>query len=820
MSEFLLRLCGLHRDDAAQVSGMEFALRNGHWLPWVIVTGLVLLGLVALSYWRDTREQLGPGKRSVLIGLRGLLLALLLLLLLRPVVAITTETSVRRGLLMLFDTSGSMKIQDPRVDPSDLKRAAMAKGILDPTMGLEQTLDPQAATSVKLMPRVDVLRGMLKNPKLNLLQGLEKDLDLSAYHFGETLEELGSIASEKTNSPVAPADPAPAWLSNLEPKSPVTALGDATRDLIARKRGQSLAGIFLATDGASNSGSPAMEAAQRAKQERVPLFIYGVGITSPRDIIVGSLLAQEVAFVKDELPVTVRVRGQGLRGESAKLQLTLTPTGGGQEEVVAEKIVQFGDDEDQVIAMPFTPKAQGDYVLDAKIEVRADEASRDNNQLRQRLRVIESKVRVLYVETTPRWEFRYLQSVISRDRRLEAKFVLLEADPGIAEGEGTPYLDKVPATKQDIFKFDLIILGDVSPKDFSSEQITGFEEFVQKFGGAMLFIAGPRSAPAAFAGSPLERMLPVELDSTVAAETGPVSGITVELTPQGRANPMLRLSADEDDSSRIWRNFGKIYWAARVARAKPGAQALLVDADPTKANRHGKLVLAAAQQFGLGQVLYMGTDNTWRWRRNTGDRYYPLLWGQIAQKLGLHHLLGGSKRTQLSVDKQSYTTGERVAVFARLYGQDYAPIRTVTVEAGFIVKVGGTPGPRQDVLLRAVPDQPGMYRGDFIAVAPGTHQFSVKSDAATTLEFDVSEPRFESGETAMNETLLRQMAQASGGAYFREENLRQLPAAISSKAERVTSTYDAELWSSPLIFILLLIVGSVEWWLRKRWQLK
>jgi hypothetical protein len=231
-------------------------------------------------------------------------------------------------------------------------------------------------------------------------------------------------------------------------------------------------------------------------------------------------------------------------------------------------------------------------------------------------------------------------------------------------------------------------------------------------------------------------------------------------------------------------------------------------------------VLAAFQQYGLGQVLYLGTDNTWRWRRNTGDRHYPVLWGQIAQKLGLHHLLGGSKRTQLSVDKRNYTIGERVTVYARLYGTDFAPVREATVEAGYAVRVGGAPGPQQEVVLRAVPDQAGMYRGEFVAMLPGTHQFSVKSDPATTLDLDVAEPKFESGETAMNEPLLRQMAEASGGAYFREENLWQLPATISSKAERVTSTVDGELWSSPLFFIVLLLLGTLEWWLRKRWELK
>src|SRR4029077_3665257 len=113
------------------------------------------------------------------------------------------------------------------------------------------------------------------------------------------------------------------WVDRLEATAPATAVGGALRDVMNRKRGQPLAGVVLVTDGVNNSGSQPREAAALAAQEQVPLFIYGVGITSPRDIILQTLFAPDVTFVKDEVPVTVRVRGQGLNGETAELQLTL-----------------------------------------------------------------------------------------------------------------------------------------------------------------------------------------------------------------------------------------------------------------------------------------------------------------------------------------------------------------------------------------------------------------------------------------------------------------------------------------------------------------
>jgi hypothetical protein len=806
MTEFLLQLCGVKLERAAQLAGAQFALRNSASLGWIIALAVMLGTLAWRSYWRDTRASISPALRRGLTALRVALFVLLLLLLLRPVLALEVETAIRRTLVTLVDASGSMNIRDPRFDEADLKRAALAKGLLDIEKGLDQPLRADTGAQLRLVPRIDLLKAALTNEQVALLEKAAKEFDLDAYTFGQALVEAGANTD---------GSKAPAWLAKLEAKSQTTALGDAVRDVIMRKRGQPIAGIFLATDGASNAGSAALEAARLARAEGVPLYIYGVGITSPRDLIVANLFTQDVAFVKDELPVTVRVRGQGLRGATAKIVLRLG------SEVVAEKDLMFSDDEEQTIALPFTPQTPGESELTASIAPREDEAVKDNNAVTQRLKVIDGKVKVLIVEQSPRWEFRYLQSALLRDRRLEVKCWLVEGDASIAEGDATPYLKSFPQTEDELFKYDLVILGDVGPKELGAAPVEWLGEFVSKFGGSCLFLAGPRSNPASFRGSEFEKMLPVEIGAP-APQQGPERATTLALTAAGRTSPLLRLSPKDEENAAIWRRFPKVYSIARVGRAKPAAQVLMEDSDDAKATKFGKMPVVAQQQYGLGQVLHVGTDNLWRWRRNSDERWYPVLWGQIAQKLGLAHLLGGSKRTQLSADKRAYTTGERVTIYARLYGADYTPVKDATVPGGFTVKLPGAPAAseRQGVTLRAVPEQPGMYRGDFTALAPGTHQFSIASDPDTALEFAVSEPKFESGETALNEPLLQQMAAISGGGYFREETLSKLLNAIATKQERIASSVDAELWSSPLYFLLVLAVASAEWALRKRAQLK
>ena len=72
----------------------------------------------------------------------------------------------------------------------------------------------------------------------------------------------------------------------------------------------------------------------------------------------------------------------------------------------------------------------------------------------------------------------------------------------------------------------------------------------------------------------------------------------------------------------------------------------------------------------------------------------------------------------------------------------------------------------------------------------------------------------------MNEQLLRDMAAKTGGAFFREENLHELTAAIPDSNREISIPMERELWSSWIYFLLLLLVVSAEWVIRKLSYLK
>lgn len=333
----------------------------------------------------------------------------------------------------------------------------------------------------------------------------------------------------------------------------------------------------------------------------------------------------------------------------------------------------------------------------------------------------------------------------------------------------------------------------------------------------MLFVAGRRNGIALLRGTPLEKMLPVELEESIGRErtsTNTDRPIRLELTAAGQRSTLMQLTDPPAENTALWAKLPPIYWAAKVSRAKPAAEVLLVDGDPGKAWRNDKMPIFALQQYGSGQVFYSGTDNTWRWRPGKGAEHYTTLWGQIVQRLALPHVLGETNRTRLSSDRQEYATGDRITLYARLYNADYSPLQQGQIEGTWTNSSGRT----GRVVLR--PEQPGVYRGEMVAGEPGGYQFSVESDKNTKLGFDVTEPKLEMAEPAMNEALLRQMADVTGGQFYREETLHELPDQVKLKTERVRSSLDVEIWSSPLFFLLLMLLPAIEWVMRKMSQLK
>lgn len=791
MSEPLLRLLGARPGLAGDVVGMSPAFAPVFGWGTLAVLALLLAGLLAWAF-RPGAAPAGP-RRWVLLGLRAALGLLLLGLLLRPALVLHVEGAVRQTLALLLDASASMNLRDPRPAAADAARAA---ALLDRPL-------PAGAPPA----RVELGRAALTHRDFDLLPRLARDFDLRAFRFDAALQELAVGGTNLTPARLA-EELAAAWSADV----PRTSVGGALREALDRQRGRPVGGLVLFTDGLDNTGPDPRAAAALAAEAGVPLYLVGFGLPAPRDLILAALDAQDLAFARDEVAVRATVRAQGLAGETARVRLLV------DGEVVDERPAPLAADAETVVTLRFTPPAAGDFELRVEVEPRPDEILAENNARRQRLRVTDEKIRVLFLEQSPRWEFRYLQTLLLRDPHVELKCVLFDADPAISRAPESPYLPGFPARRDDLLRFDLVVFGDVDPRNFTPAQLENLADFVSRYGGSLVMVAGRRFSPAAYADSPLAGLLPVVPGPGEAAGEAEdfTTPVPLALTAEGRASPLLRLVDDDDEANaERWAALPPLYWVAPVIAAKPGAQVLV-----TGGGGDAAVPVIALQTYGAGQAMFIGTDNTWRWRRNEGETFHVAFWGRVIQRLALQHLLGGGRRQQVTLDRAEAAPGEAVAVTARLFDEAFEPL-TDEVAAVTLEPRGGPDAVRPlTVPLRAVPGQPGVFQGEFPAPAPGPWRVAASEGGEGGADLEVAEATFEAGATGLDEALLRELAAATGGAYLREDEVARLPDLARARAPRVRSTLDVDLWASPLWFLLIVLVAGIEWALRRWWLLK
>ena len=347
-------------------------------------------------------------------------------------------------------------------------------------------------------------------------------------------------------------------------------------------------------------------------------------------------------------------------------------------------------------------------------------------------------------------------------------------------------------------------------------------------------MAGPKFA-GRFLGAPRTRtmrdVLPVRMGDVGAMEVANLletntRAFPLDVVPSNVDLPIMRFESDPQDSLEQWKQMPGIYWSFPSEGPKPASRVLIQHGDELIQNlsASGNRPLLVTGQYGSGRSIYMGFNGTWRWRKvGHNAEYFKRFWIQTTRYLIEGRSLEGRRRGYVEVDKARYPLGDRVEITARDLKDEnfnlYA-LKEIPVE---IISEGEKPKP---LMLKAVPNQEGIYQSSFTVRSTGRHVVKVKMPAGTAeppnvqTAFDVSLPTVETNEVALNKPLLVDLANASGGAYFEIGEISDLPAKIPPKV-RHSEFQDKPrlLWDTNRLLLLLVALLSIEWAMRKGFKL-
>ena len=394
----------------------------------------------------------------------------------------------------------------------------------------------------------------------------------------------------------------------------------------APEKFRNLRGVVLISDGDWNEGRPPVEGALRLRLKGIPVFTVAAGSdTRLPDIELLSLDAPTfgVAGKSVRIPFTV---------ESAmprEYVTTVTMRTSDGDEVSKElRILPMGRTSDWIL---WKPKSTGDFTVSLEIPKHADETLVDNNKLSAPISIREEKLRVLVVESYPRWEYRYLRNALSRDPGIDLACLLFHPGLNKVGGGNKDYIKQFPAGLDELSKFDVVFLGDVGLEDgqLTLEQCRLLKGLVEHQASGLVFMPGIQGRQFSLLDTELGDLCPVVLDSAQPGGWGSRTPSHFELTELGRRSLLTKLADTHDDNIEVWEGLPGFQWHAPVQRAKAGSDVLCVHKDA--ANEYGRLPLLVTRTFGAGKVLFMGTDGAWRWRKGVEDRYHYRFWGQVVR---------------------------------------------------------------------------------------------------------------------------------------------------------------------------------------------
>lgn len=774
-------------------------------LPTAILAA-ILVAIILLSLYLYRRPWGLPlWMRVSLAAARVVVLAMIAVSLLEPT-AVVKETHTRvRGLPVLLDVSESMSMKDQRKRSEDVADAAAALGMVtmeDKTGAdsLVMGLDSNQRLAISNSSRFDLAKSILTKSSRSALESLGDGLDLSYHTFGETtrlISDENFITAKE--------------LDNLEAKGQGTSIA-ASLEAVANSGGVPPAGILLLSDGIDNTTSQRSEAVLRDLGARgIPVFTVPLGLPDPDDVSIRNIVMQEVAFSGDQVPVRVHIQSKGYERRTAKLTVKLNDRQVAQKRVRLEGGLQFEDIEFNVDLYE-----KGAARVEVAVEPFEDEVSMANNRLERSIRVVNEKVNVLYIEGNNRWEFRYLTAILKRDPRLNTTFISSSAGPDFARNS-PEHLERFPSKREEAFKYDLVILGDVDSAFFTPEELGLLEELIRDRGGSLLVLCGPMDTPASFAGTPVETMLPVRFDAESEWELTSESAYPV-LTSEGRSSMVMVLENEPEENDRIWSRVAPLDHLPPLLGAKPGATVLATLSETAEGSQRYPLV--AWQRYGTGKCMSIATDRLWRLRFKTGDKYHWRVWSQSIQFLTLSRLMGEHKRIRLETHRTTYERGEQARLYAHVLDEDYEPVS----QPSFEITVKGVDGNTLQESLNLQPDRdtPGLYEGFFTPSVAGRYRVEANEDdqeVSNTTEFQVADVKQELSRTDADIDQMKRIASLTGGASLGIRDLSQLPALLKSSPVETTVRSERPLWDNWIVVLILVALLGTEWILRRKHDL-
>jgi hypothetical protein len=591
----------------------------------------------------------------------------------------------------------------------------------------------------------------------------------------------------------------------------------------------------LLSDGAHNAADDSasvFEAARLAGAMGTCIFTRTFGAdTESKDLAVRLLVPEQVAFVRQQVPITVLVKQRGL--PLPDVEIVLRRDG----EDLGRVRANFVGDQPAEAHFAVAHDKTGLYRYEVAVEAVPGEIARANNQALMVVRVVDKPIRVLLLEGKPYWDGKFLLRTLALDAALEVDNVVrfsqqrllkrslrrVAADAAPAEGDqaapdadpaGAPAVpaeeeagagdpiapqtklsesweiisdpQEVLADKQALAGYQVVVLGREADVYLSDAALGNLRQWISHDGGALVCYRGQ---PTTQVPAQLRAMLPVEW------KPGPESRFRIDLTERGQS--LGWFGGDRGAKARL-SDLPSLSSSTRIDTAKPLAVVLAGSIGP---NQDDVRPAVLYQSFGAGRVVVIEGVGMWRWAflpppfRGHDDTYQGL-WQSLLRWLVTGPRLLPGQDLAVRSDKLEFGPDEEATATMLVREGQWAdgPPQVTLEGSGFEGKRSFQPVPLDDDRAAYQVNFGQLPEGDYIGAIEGVQG----DEGSTRLAFEVRKLLDEQLYLQARPDIMGRIALLSDGAVLGEGDdvtaiaatIRQQTQADSAQEVRRQTAWD------------------------------
>ncbi len=745
---------------------MIFANYPGHFIAAFLL--VVCASLVALAFHsREMQKDKIRSYRFLLMGLRYTSILILLVILWNPSRSKLVNEVTRNSVLVLFDTSRSMSVIEEqgttRLDKAvkifnDVFRPENKKGPEYTILGFDKNVYHSGST------------GLLKR------WGTETDMQ-------SVFAAIGKYdITEQDNS------------YSAKPENADKTAGTANdRDIGISK----IKGAVLFTDGRVDDQSLAPYIP--LVRGDFPIVIVGIGSRkTTTDIWIKSLRSPARASIDSAYNVEVIVSADNPGKEPVVIELLEDDEVIDKKQIDPEMFSRKRMKEKRDVTVEFTVVADslGSHSLLARAKALKNEVNQANNIRAAMVEVVDAdKLRVLFYTQAANFNVGKLREVLARDHRIQLDFGLDAIKTVGLSAEASKKLGyvRLPENREGFNRYDIIILEHCLLDNLTNEQIDGLYSFVVQRGGGLILLPGRGDfGPGNWKSPGIQALFPVIFEKDDPKLWPPNPG-KIELINEALNGNII----SPDDIERYDIEVSAFY---KIEKVKPAASTFA---------KSGDIPLVILHRVGRGRVCLLNISRLFLWYRE--DEQGGLLYKLVS---GLISTIGATPGPASGIElfAERINDGDKVKFSARVCDSSFTPVEQANVLLDIKAQV-----------LTMEPTGKGYYIAEIDNVDIDTVIATAQAEVGgvflgeRTIAVNLPPHQTEMFDTQINEQFMQTLAERINGKYVYADDInRDITKMFEAQTHIGTSRSMTSVWPSWPLFLILCIILSMEWFLRRK----